>query len=86
MAVRERYLWAMSRSEIPPVNYAEIQGASFILNIIGKYVKYGKLEEIVLNKLVFHTNSTEIFKMFVNFHQTKRIFTFFSQISKEIFT
>ena len=53
---------------------------------MGKYVNYGNLEEIVISKVVFHTNCTEIYKLFVNFHQIERIFTFSIQISMELFT
>ena len=80
----------LSRSEIPPVNYAEIQGAIFRRKITGKYGekngKYGNLEEIGISKWGFHTNFMELYKMFVNSHRIKRIFTFPIQISMEIFT
>ena len=42
--------------------------------------------EITTSKVVFHTNYLRKYKIFVNFNQTTRIFTFFRSILTEFFT
>ena len=63
-------------------------GNLFIWRIKGKYEKYRSLEEIVISKVVFHTNYLQKYKTFVNFNQTKlQGFSRFSvQFSTEFFT